>query len=488
MALSVASRALPLNERALEELNRKGPGFVPDSSPDSNVYSLANSSMNHENSVLESSASHIATRGWEFVTARTFLETFPPSSWPSPMATLGTSNSTSQPSSGPCETPSPNAEPLVTPYKLPTDVSLPPTVLSSHSGQPGIGPGRDPASPTGSEHSPRAMTPQSQVASSTMSPSLASAVAATPSRSTAWTYLVTDGIIDLSNLSSPDQTPTPIPIPLGAEAEFTTKEDLGAWINRHADSEAGGHVSAAQFRWRPNEPHLCPYEQLVRFCAEDPACRKWPRLTDAARSAFKKKCTEHEAGSSLFENQWIIDSIMGFTGPRQLRKRSGQNAKRKRGAKNTQVEYKIKEITAHEVRQKELFVQVTWKFYGPDLTWYSAKNIYFTGEDEAGSEEKRDYEVKRIIGYKLDANGCDILYQAEWSQTGQDPTWYAAANFKKAPHVLQDFHRDNPWHPEPSQLPIWLEMVDSEVDDFECFNDSAAVGHKLEDGSESDAI
>jgi len=321
-----------------------------------------------------------------------------------------------------------------------------------------------------------------------MSPSLASAAAATPSRSTAGTYLVTDEIIDLSNLSSPDQTPTPIPIPLGAEAEFTTKKDLGDWINRHADSEAGGHVSAAQFRWRPNEPHLCPYEQLVRFCAEDPACRKWPRLTEAARSAFKKKCAEHEAGSSLFEDQWIIDSIMGFTAPRQLRKRSGQGAKRKRGAKNAQVEDEIEEITAYYVSRKVVFVQVRWKFYGRDLTWRPAKEICDVEEDEAGSKEEIDYEVKRIIGYKLDTNGCDILYQAEWSQTGQDPTWYPAANFRKAPHVLQDFHRDNPGHPEPSQLPIWLEMVDSKVDYFECFDNSAAAGHKLEDGSESNAM
>jgi hypothetical protein len=33
-----------------------------------------------------------------------------------------------------------------------------------------------------------------------------------------------------------------------------------------------------------------------------------------------------------------------------------------------------------------------------------------------------------------------------------------------------------------------LEMVDSKVDYFECFDNSAAAGHKLEDGSESNAM
>jgi hypothetical protein len=67
---------LPLNERALEEPNKKGSSFMLDLSLDSNVYSLLNSSINPKNSVFKSSASYIIKGGErEFVIARELLET-----------------------------------------------------------------------------------------------------------------------------------------------------------------------------------------------------------------------------------------------------------------------------------------------------------------------------------------------------------------------------------------------------------------------------
>jgi hypothetical protein len=76
MALLVLFYMLPLNKRALKEPNRKGSSFMLDLSLDSNVYSLLNSSINPENSVLKSSASHTIEGGErEFVTARELLET-----------------------------------------------------------------------------------------------------------------------------------------------------------------------------------------------------------------------------------------------------------------------------------------------------------------------------------------------------------------------------------------------------------------------------
>jgi hypothetical protein len=67
---------LSLNKRALEEPNKKGSSFILDLSPDFNVYSLLNSSINSKNSVLKSSISYIIKGGErEFITIYKLLET-----------------------------------------------------------------------------------------------------------------------------------------------------------------------------------------------------------------------------------------------------------------------------------------------------------------------------------------------------------------------------------------------------------------------------
>jgi hypothetical protein len=76
MALLVPFYVLSLNKRALKEPNKKGPSFMLDLSPDSNVYSLLNLSINPKNSVLKSSASYIIKGGErEFIIIYKLLET-----------------------------------------------------------------------------------------------------------------------------------------------------------------------------------------------------------------------------------------------------------------------------------------------------------------------------------------------------------------------------------------------------------------------------
>jgi hypothetical protein len=76
MALLVPFYILPLNKRALEKPNKKGPSFMLNSSPDSNVYSLLNSFINPENSIFKSSASRTIKGGErEFITIYKLLET-----------------------------------------------------------------------------------------------------------------------------------------------------------------------------------------------------------------------------------------------------------------------------------------------------------------------------------------------------------------------------------------------------------------------------
>jgi hypothetical protein len=65
-----------LNKRALKELNKKGPSFILNLSPDFNIYSLLNLFINLKNSVLKSSASYIIKGGErEFIIIYKLLKT-----------------------------------------------------------------------------------------------------------------------------------------------------------------------------------------------------------------------------------------------------------------------------------------------------------------------------------------------------------------------------------------------------------------------------
>ena len=51
-----------------------------------------------------------------------------------------------------------------------------------------------------------------------------------------------------------------------------------------------------------------------------------------------------------------------------------------------------------------------------------------------------------------------LQYRAKWVGYDTDPEWYNAQNFKASPHMLRDFHKDNPSAAgPPTQLPYWIE-------------------------------
>lgn len=75
-----------------------------------------------------------------------------------------------------------------------------------------------------------------------------------------------------------------------------------------------------------------------------------------------------------------------------------------------------------------------------------------------------EWEVERILGSRL-YRGKRLQYRAKWIGFDTDPQWYDAENFKRAPHLLRDFHTNKPSAAgPPTQLAYWIECWEQEID------------------------
>ena len=70
---------------------------------------------------------------------------------------------------------------------------------------------------------------------------------------------------------------------------------------------------------------------------------------------------------------------------------------------------------------------------------------------------KAEWEVEKILASRLFRKKT-LQYRAKWVGYDTDPEWYNAQNFKASPHMLRDFHKDNPSAAgPPTQLSYWIE-------------------------------
>jgi transposase InsO family protein len=68
-----------------------------------------------------------------------------------------------------------------------------------------------------------------------------------------------------------------------------------------------------------------------------------------------------------------------------------------------------------------------------------------------------EWEVEKILASRLFRKKT-LQYRAKWVGYDTDPEWYNAQNFKASPHMLRDFHKDNPSAAgPPTQLSYWIE-------------------------------
>ena len=68
-----------------------------------------------------------------------------------------------------------------------------------------------------------------------------------------------------------------------------------------------------------------------------------------------------------------------------------------------------------------------------------------------------EWEVERILASRL-LRKRTLQYKAKWIGYDTDPEWYNAENFKGSPHMLRDFHANNPSAAgPPAQLTYWID-------------------------------
>ncbi|KAF7139671.1 hypothetical protein CNMCM5793_007270 [Aspergillus hiratsukae] len=94
-----------------------------------------------------------------------------------------------------------------------------------------------------------------------------------------------------------------------------------------------------------------------------------------------------------------------------------------------------------------------------------SKDIAEEADDTTGDEQ---YEVDYILDSR--AHDGNLQYRVKWAGYKDDPEWYGAENFERAPYRLQEFHFRYPWKPgPPKDLDDWLLRAgDDELTSDEC--------------------
>ena len=89
-------------------------------------------------------------------------------------------------------------------------------------------------------------------------------------------------------------------------------------------------------------------------------------------------------------------------------------------------------------------------------------SVNISGEDEWDVEEVRSVRKH----YEK------MQYRINWLGADEDPTYYKASNVKYAPHLLRDFHIQNPHLPGPPRhLPEWIKAWEQGVDEYDDLDD-----------------
>ena len=92
--------------------------------------------------------------------------------------------------------------------------------------------------------------------------------------------------------------------------------------------------------------------------------------------------------------------------------------------------------------------------------------INITGDSE--------WEVERILAVKKVRK--TLLYRVSWPNSDTDLTWYPASDLKTSPHLLRDFHLENPTKPgPPAQLLNWIKLYESGEDDYDYMDDNSPM-------------
>ena len=88
----------------------------------------------------------------------------------------------------------------------------------------------------------------------------------------------------------------------------------------------------------------------------------------------------------------------------------------------------------------------------------------------AGVEQ---WEVERILAVRQ--QGRILRYRVKWVGWEDDRAWYPASNFRDAPHLIRDFHKDNPSCPgPPRRLQEWIQCWERDEDAEEYEDDDRA--------------
>jgi hypothetical protein len=75
-----------------------------------------------------------------------------------------------------------------------------------------------------------------------------------------------------------------------------------------------------------------------------------------------------------------------------------------------------------------------------------------------------EWVVERILASRLFRKKT-LQYRAEWTGHDPDPKWYPASDFRGAPHVIRDFHIENPTAAgPPRRLDQWLRAWEQDKD------------------------
>jgi hypothetical protein len=99
---------------------------------------------------------------------------------------------------------------------------------------------------------------------------------------------------------------------------------------------------------------------------------------------------------------------------------------------------------------QEHFIQSTPSLRGRRDECYT--DIPEEVDDMTGDEQ---YEVDYILNSRT--HDGNLQYRVKWAGYKDDPEWYNAENFERAPYRLQEFHFRYPWKPgPPKDLNDWL--------------------------------
>jgi hypothetical protein len=99
---------------------------------------------------------------------------------------------------------------------------------------------------------------------------------------------------------------------------------------------------------------------------------------------------------------------------------------------------------------QEHFIRSTTSLRGRRDEYYTdipEETDYTTGDEQ--------YEVDYILDSRM-FDGI-LQYRVKWARYEDDPEWYNAENFERAPYRVQEFHFRYPWKPgPPKNLDDWL--------------------------------